>query len=164
MGQGYTETGEKKKEKKRRERSAKQWILEGALFFHFSPSSPFLSLSLSRFFSRSFFPFRKTTATSWQTGRYVPVRSALTSPFLSNLICRERRCYRRASPTFHLASNYRRWILDNSPCPQPPSACALYTRQKYSSFKYFLDDSRQGIIGSSITQIFLYLIFLSYCF
>lgn len=45
MGQGYTETGEKKKEKKRRERSAKQWILEGALFFHFSPSSPFLSLS-----------------------------------------------------------------------------------------------------------------------
>lgn len=46
MGQGYTETGEKKKEKKRRERSAKQWILEGALFFHFSPSSPFLSLSL----------------------------------------------------------------------------------------------------------------------
>lgn len=47
MGQGYTETGEKKKEKKRRERSAKQWILEGALFFHFSPSSPFLSLSLS---------------------------------------------------------------------------------------------------------------------
>lgn len=53
MGQGYTETGEKKKEKKRRERSAKQWILEGALFFHFSPSSPFLSLSLSRFFSLS---------------------------------------------------------------------------------------------------------------
>lgn len=107
-GPGLYGNGRKKERKKRRERSAKQWILEGALFFHFSPSSPFLSLSLSRFFSRSFFPFRKTTATSWQTGRYVPVRSALTSPFLSNLICRERRCYRRASPTFHLASNYRR--------------------------------------------------------
>lgn len=139
--------------------------IRGCFILPFFPFLSFsLSLSLSRFFSRSFFPFRKTTATSWQTGRYVPVRSALTSPFLSNLICRERRCYRRASPTFHLASNYRRGILDNSPCPQPPSACALYTRQKYSSFKYFLDDSRQGIIGSSITQIFLYLIFLSYCF
>ena len=45
-GPGLYGNGRKKERKKRRERSAKQWILEGALFFHFSPSSPFLSLSL----------------------------------------------------------------------------------------------------------------------
>lgn len=75
MGQGYTETGEKKKEKKRRERSAKQWILEGALFFHFSPSSPFLSLSLSPDFS---------LALSSRSGRLLPPpgRQAVTYLFV----------------------------------------------------------------------------------
>lgn len=102
----------KKKEwrkKKRRERSAKHWILEGALFFHFSPP---LSLSL---LSLLLAPFR-ATATFWQTGRYVPVRSALTSPFLSNLICRERRCESNFSP---------RRILDNLPSTIHP-VCLLY--------------------------------------
>lgn len=75
MGQGYTETGEKKKEKKRRERSAKQWILEGALFFHFSPSSPFLSLSLSP---------DSSLALSSRSGRLLPPlgRQAVTYLFV----------------------------------------------------------------------------------
>lgn len=126
MGQGYTETGEKKErmeKKKRHERSAKHWILEGALFFHFSPPPP-LSLSL---LSLLLAPFR-TTATSWQTGRYVPVRSALTSPFLSNLICRERRYESNFSP---------RRILDNSPSTIHPVCLRIVYPTEIFQFQIF---------------------------
>lgn len=74
MGQGYTETGEKKKEKKRRERSAKQWILEGALFFHF-PLPLLFSLSLSP---------DSSLALSSRSGRLLPPpgRQAVTYLFV----------------------------------------------------------------------------------
>lgn len=101
MGQGYTETeGERKKGKKKRKKKKAREVGE-ALDIRGCFILPFFFFSLS-----SLLPVR-ATATSWQTGRCVPDRSvALTSPFLPNLVCRERRCHRRASPTFHLASNY----------------------------------------------------------
>lgn len=74
-GPGLYGNGRKKERKKRRERSAKQWILEGALFFHFSPSSPFLSLSLSP---------DSSLALSSRSGRLLPPpgRQAVTYLFV----------------------------------------------------------------------------------
>lgn len=95
-GNGRREKKGKKKRKKKKAREVGEALdIRGCFIL------PFFFFSLS-----SLLPVR-ATATSWQTGRCVPDRSvALTSPFLPNLICRERRCHRRASPTFHLASNY----------------------------------------------------------